>query len=244
MDSDDIALENRLETQVEFMERNKNIDVCGMYAQCFGKRKLKKYIHFTKCEEIMIQNLYMSVIIHPTVIIRKESLIKNNYLYNENYYCAQDFELWSRMIKKDNFAIIKKVGIKYRIHEGQASVSKNEMQNKFTKEIIKENTKKIDNKFNEDNYKCLLMLGNKLEVNIDNYIEFSNLIDNLITTNCNFNQKKLKKLLYNRYFHILLKNKILFRKFVKIMCNFKILKKVLRLYNIRYIIKYLFINLF
>ena len=62
----------------------------------------------------------MATLIHPTVMIRKTVL--EEYPYNEEFICSQDFELWSRIIEKYPIAIIPIVGIKYRIHDGQISI--------------------------------------------------------------------------------------------------------------------------
>lgn len=242
MDSDDICLKNRIERQVKFMEKNNLIDVCGMYAKCFESSNSKKYNFFIKPQEIHIQNLFMSPLIHPTVMIRKSYLTDNDYLYDEKCHCAEDYELWSRIVKNNNVKIIPQFGIKYRVHEKQTSVEKNDIQLKSTKDIIRNNSKKINDVFDDENFRCLLMLGSKIDIDEKNYIEFSSLINKLIKDNKNFNQKLFKKIVYVRYFHILLKNKILIKKCWKILKNKDVSSKIIKIYNIKYLLKYIYVS--
>ena len=68
-------------------------------------------------------------------------------------------------------------------------------------------------------------------------------MNKLIQDNKNFENKVFKKVLYNRYFHILLKNKILFKKFLKILKNKHVLTQIIKVYNIKYVMKYIYISL-
>ena len=90
MDSDDISLKNRIKMQVQYMEKNKNIMVCGMDAKCIGETKRIKSTYNIRPQEVEIQLLYMNCMIHPTVMLRKSFLDENNIRYNEDFQCSQD----------------------------------------------------------------------------------------------------------------------------------------------------------
>ena len=150
LDSDDICMKNRIEKQVQFLEENPEVAVCGTNAMLFGKQEGIKKNYFITQEQIKIQLLYMATLIHPTVMIRKTVL--EEYPYNEEFICSQDFELWSRIIEKYPIAIIPIVGIKYRIHDGQISIQRKQKQAELSKKVIYENSKKITGKYEEKIY--------------------------------------------------------------------------------------------
>lgn len=224
MDSDDIAIRDRIEKQVEFLEKNKNIGVCGTEAMLFDAKTGKKSVYLKSIDEIKIQMLYKATLIHPTVMVRKE--VYEKFQYNEKFIYAQDFELWSRVSEEYDIAILPIIGLKYRIHNKQASTEKKEEQAKLSMETIKNNSKKITGKYEERICETLYVLGGRQKLTKKNYIQISDNIDYIISKNVKYNTKKLKKVLYNRYFELIIKNRIL---------PFKLsaLKKCLRIYNFK-----------
>lgn len=235
MDSDDISLRKRIEIQVKFMEENENIMITGMFAKSFGDKNDVNKMFFYKPDEIEIQLLYRTCLIHPTVMFRKSFLNDKNIRYNIDFLCSQDFELWSRVSKNGNIAIIPKIGLLYRVHNKQASNAKAKTQQEFCEKIIRENVKKIFRERNIEIEKCLLALSRKENVTVDNYINISNYIDKLLEINTLFDKKKIKKIIYNRYFHILLTNKVLTLKMVEILKYKDVRKKLFKFYNLQYI---------
>lgn len=230
MDSDDIAIEDRIEKQINFMEKHKEIGVCGTNAILFGKQNGKKEIYLNTEEQIKIQLLYRATLIHPTVMIRR--CVVDEYKYNEEFTCAQDFELWSRVSEKYKIAILPIIGLRYRVHEKQASIEKQHLQKKLSMRIIKNNSIKITGEQEERIYKTLYILGGRDELTKNNYIEISNNIDYMIEKNIKYNKNDLKKVLYNRFFELIIKNKIF-------SLNFNVLKKCFKIYNLREILEVL-----
>jgi glycosyltransferase involved in cell wall biosynthesis len=119
MDSDDISLPHRLQTQFDFMEQNPEIGICGSWAKMFGdKDEIMQTLQ--NHEEIRDFNFFYCSMIHPSVIFRNKNLI----LYSENRSSAQDYDLWSRMIDKLKFANIPEVLLLYRVHNEQIGSAK------------------------------------------------------------------------------------------------------------------------
>ena len=228
LDSDDICMKNRIEKQVQFLEENPEVAVCGTNAMLFGKQEGIKKNYFITQEQIKIQLLYMATLIHPTVMIRKTVL--EEYPYNEEFVCSQDFELWSRIIEKYPIAIIPIVGIKYRIHDGQISIQRKQKQAELSKKVIYENSKKITGKYEEKICKTMYVLGMREKLTRQNYKEISKNIDYIIEQNHTYEPKELKKVLYNRFFTLMLMNRI-------IPLNINAVKKCLKGYNFKYIME-------
>ncbi len=143
MDSDDISTKDRLKIQVDFLEKNKNIEVCSTFYKKIGKINRYMVTSSIKFEGIKSQMLFLNPIAHSTVMIRKEFLEKNSLLYDEEYVYSQDFELWTRSIQLGKFEIIPKLGLYYRIHDKQIGVAKKEKQNMLCNKILKANLERL-----------------------------------------------------------------------------------------------------
>jgi len=118
MDCDDISLPERLETQFYFMEKNPRIAVCGTWVDTFGSIN-STWKYPLENDEMRSQLLFASCLVHPSVIIRKASVIKDCLYYDESFIRSQDYELWVRISKKHVLANIGKVLLKLRIHENK-----------------------------------------------------------------------------------------------------------------------------
>ena len=224
MDSDDIAINDRIQKQVEFLEKNENIGLCSTGAILFGERNGKKREpYFRDIDYIRIQLLFKSILLHPSIMAKREVFEK--FKYNEKFKYAQDFELWSRISEIYDIAILPIIGLKYRIHNKQVSIDKKKEQVEFAKEIIKNNARKITGEFDEKIYKTLCVLGGKEEIEKVEYKELSDNIDYIISKNINYDKKKLKKVLYNKYFEMIISNKVFPFKLSSI-------KKCIKLYNL------------
>ena len=96
MDADDISCIDRIEKQIDFLDRHNEYDVCGTYAKIIGENNfivsnLNDY-DYLKCKL-----LNKNVIVHPSIIIRNSFIKQHNIRYDEKYIKSQDFELYSRI---------------------------------------------------------------------------------------------------------------------------------------------------
>lgn len=124
MDADDVSLPERLQTQVEFMEKNKEIGICGTWVQTMGNRDGHIVEFPVTSDEIKGQMLFTCGFCHPSVMFRKAFLDIKNFRYSERCREAEDYEFWVRLSSETEYANIPKVLVKYRI-SGQQVTSKN-----------------------------------------------------------------------------------------------------------------------
>jgi glycosyltransferase involved in cell wall biosynthesis len=104
-DSDDISKVSRLKLQIEFLKKY-NLDVCTTLAQSIqtGKTLHKKSQHFPQSLVFRYKNPY----IHGSLLTKIDTLKSVNF-YDERFYYAQDYKLFSDLIKKKKkIKIIKK----------------------------------------------------------------------------------------------------------------------------------------
>jgi len=102
MDADDICLNNRLETQFNYLEKNKKVEILGSWAYEFEKYHNKKNLYINKVpnniDKMKEYFHYRNPLVHSSVIFRVK-VFKKIGLYNETMYTDQDLELWSRALK-------------------------------------------------------------------------------------------------------------------------------------------------
>ena len=125
MDADDISLPERFKVQVEFLESNPEIGMCGIQPTYFGTSELNWTVE-TDPGFIKHAVFFYSPCVHPTIMCRKELLMDNNILYNKNYKASEDFDLFARFSLVGNITNINDPSLfKYRLHSSNATNTQN-----------------------------------------------------------------------------------------------------------------------
>lgn len=121
MDCDDVSLPERLQRQVDFMEAQPDVGVCGVWYLEFGGGVRRT----TRCacdhDSIRCGTLFNPVVGHPTVILRRELLLKHAMRYDPDFRHAEDYRLWAEALHHCRFANIPEVLLHYRLHPGQVT---------------------------------------------------------------------------------------------------------------------------
>lgn len=133
MDADDIALPQRLERQVKFLEKNADYGLVGSYMQLFPSGRTQKVP--VSDEELRANMLFHNPFVHPAMMIRRSILDQYQLAYDESLPTAQDEELWFRIAQYSKVANIPEVLLIYRIHENQISIAKKELQQITSRQI-------------------------------------------------------------------------------------------------------------
>jgi len=120
MDADDISLPHRLLFQMLYMEVHREITVSGGNAYYVDKKAEKLYRSSVPLspEEIKVALHFSDVIVHPSVIFRKNIFIKKRYYYKNQ--AAEDYELWTRVCQKEKIGNIWLALVKRRVHGDNA----------------------------------------------------------------------------------------------------------------------------
>ena len=134
MDADDICLPTRLEKQVNFLNQNIKIDLCGTNAELFGDSTGKTKLPLSDYD-IRLNLLIGSCIIHPTVMFRCSFLRGNNIRYRETFFPAEDYRMWVNVAHHGKMANIEESLLKYRVHNAQISIQKKNEQTLLQNEI-------------------------------------------------------------------------------------------------------------
>ena len=209
MDADDISLPDRFEKQLTFLFK-KNLDLCGTQYITFGEfeRVINNPITVEGCK---LGLLFNSVLAHPTVLGKTK--IFKRFNYNENFSCAQDYELWTRMVINGvKICNLNEILLKYRMTKNQIT-SKNQILQKSNAIIIAQNYwhsvyQEISYLFNN----FIVTFDSNESFNVINSIKAISLLQNRTNTQYEFK-------LLNNYKYILLMhtNQIQLNKFLMLL---------------------------
>jgi len=201
MDSDDISLKYRIETQVRFLEKNPDIDICSTLFKQFGDIDNTVITLYNNPDGIKSELFLDNRLAHPSVMIRKSFLDKNNILYDENFKYAQDYELWSRACHITKIAIVPKLCLLYRVHNKQIGYEKKNEQLELCKKIITRNLKHLEIDINDKTIDNILFLSRKQPKKIEKK-DIESFIKLLLDNNKNlkiYNNRLFKTVLYYNY---------------------------------------------
>jgi len=123
MDADDLAFPDRLEKQYAFMEQKTEVGIAGSCIQYVGSKQ--PIFRDPSYEITKIKFLANNYICHPSVIMRHESLLKHNLLYDECFWYAGDYDLMVRASAHFPVVNMGDVLLQYRWSPQQLSASMN-----------------------------------------------------------------------------------------------------------------------
>ena len=109
MDADDIMHTERLRIQLKRMKKNPNITVCGTWAKIFSdkgnERNVFHFGHEIICEPVL-ELLKYNMLLHPSVMVKKEFLF-NHHIKYQNYPYVEDDKLWFDIAKAGGILFVE-----------------------------------------------------------------------------------------------------------------------------------------
>lgn len=117
MDADDIAVPQRLERQLQYMESHPEIAAVGSGVGRFSiNNNFCFHIYQPACSPNIIKNRSYNIgpqLVHPTVVVRTEALKKVGN-YREQFISTQDYDLWLRMLESYELSNLPEILLYYR----------------------------------------------------------------------------------------------------------------------------------
>lgn len=170
MDADDISLPDRFEKQIDFLGNNQDIDIVGTGVVSFGKETIfMSPINGYNNNEAQCDLFFSSSLCHPSVMIRKKFLDKNNLRYDETVKKGQDYDMWERCSVYGKLAVIKDVLLYYRTHSKQITTTNKSDQNHSAEIIRKRRLERIGISPSEKEYKCHELLVSGVDKTISSH---------------------------------------------------------------------------
>lgn len=122
LDADDVALPERLERQVAFLDRNPAVAVVGGGVIVIDESG-SELERDAGPERVDLSN--GNPLSHPTVTMRADAL---RQVGGYRLYPAEDFDLWLRIEEHHQLAALPEPVVKHRFHAGQVSLCNFEQQ--------------------------------------------------------------------------------------------------------------------
>lgn len=119
IDADDLMLKNRLEVQVDYMERH--LDVVALGTAMTVMQGNRRKAHCPPVRHIEAYMYYGCPLIHPSAIIRKAMLWEHHIKYDYDYKHAEDYKFWYDLSKVGRLVNISDRLLIYRVSDSQVS---------------------------------------------------------------------------------------------------------------------------
>ena len=164
-DSDDVSIKDRFEIQIDFLNNNSDIDICGSAIKTLKNNERFKYPRFHN--DIITSLLIKSPLASPTIIFRKKvyEIVK----FNESLRFGEDYDFWSKALFLFKAHNLPKVLVYYRYHQNQISLKNKTKQVKDDLRLQLTLFQKVG--YDQECYKDELILK-FLERNFLDYEEF------------------------------------------------------------------------
>ncbi|NLE74758.1 MAG: glycosyltransferase [Actinobacteria bacterium] len=123
MDSDDISKPGRLMAQMQFLDRNPDIDVVGAWMEHIDQdgRPTGRYSKYpSSVMGLHWFGLFDCPVANPAVMARR-TFFGSAGGYDEALVSGEDYELWARSSLAFKFSNIQEVLVRYRIHGSSLS---------------------------------------------------------------------------------------------------------------------------
>lgn len=141
MDSDDIALPERLGRQVAFLAQHPDCDAVGAQALRIdpGGRPINIWRVPERHEDIDREHIAgrAGAIINPTVMMRKAAVIESGG-YRDGILSAEDYDLFLRLAEMGKLANLPDVLLRYRLHAKSMTCSDTEFQVRMARRALEE----------------------------------------------------------------------------------------------------------
>ncbi len=147
-DADDISEKERLAKSISKLDTNNEIGmVCTNYEFINSKNEtINKKKRILDEKTLFSKLLYFNLIAHSSITFKRVLPGINEFLYDENYIYAQDYNLILRYLRDSKILLIKENLVRIRDYEGNMSNVK-----KYAKIRLLENLKLLE--FSKKNFK-------------------------------------------------------------------------------------------
>lgn len=132
MDADDVALPERIDRQVAFLEKNQAVDIIGTAMRFTGYSQYLSNFPILH-QECRIQLLFNVCFGHPTVIFRRNVFDDPMNFYDESLkQYSEEYDLWCRLSNRHRFHNLNEPLLLYRTYPPGIKVEAEELRKRNT----------------------------------------------------------------------------------------------------------------
>jgi glycosyltransferase involved in cell wall biosynthesis len=137
LDADDVALPDRLERQVARLRADSRTAIVGSAVVDLDEQGRRGRTHVLPRggRPVRWHALFSSPFFHPTVLFDREALTSHGLRYDPSFEESEDYDLWTRLLAFADGDNLPEPLVLKRIHGGQASVRRRELQESFQQRV-------------------------------------------------------------------------------------------------------------
>jgi glycosyltransferase involved in cell wall biosynthesis len=122
MDSDDVWLKGRFSIQTEYLEKNpKTAVIAGGINVVNTIYNLQYPLTVEKKMRLRPKHFLLNCPVkHPTVLYNRKVILSEGG-YNTGVRCTEDYELWTRIVRRQKVVLLPEIVLEYRFHEKSQS---------------------------------------------------------------------------------------------------------------------------
>lgn len=138
MDHDDRSLPERFQKEIDFLEKHPEVAIVGTWSNIMDSngKFIRLHRNATRSNVIKYELMYGNSLTHPSLMMRRKEILELGG-YDPKWVNTEDYELYSRAIRKYRLANIPEPLIFYRVHGASLT------QEAESQAVMHENTKQM-----------------------------------------------------------------------------------------------------
>lgn len=180
MDADDISGPERLQKQVEYLDAHSDVGLLGIHPTVFGEERWDWYTEYAP-EQITANALFFLPCLHPTVMMRKSVLEEHGLLYNPEYRCTEDYDLFERILQYTKAGNLDDQELfRYRRYPTAATYAHVDDGNEVYRKVMSRALQRLSLSFSEEELSLLYIHGGCKEIDKKKLAEAMTRLDLLL----------------------------------------------------------------
>jgi len=161
LDADDVALPRRLELQVARIRATPGIVILGSAVCAIDDDGTLGTVHAMPATSMAVRwhLLFSSPFFHPTVLLDREHLERHGLRYDSSFLESEDYDLWTRALAAGEGANLSESLVLYRVHAGQASQARRELQRSFQLQVARREIARVARHLSADEIELAWSVG-------------------------------------------------------------------------------------
>jgi len=203
-DSDDMAMPQKFEKQVDFLKRNPDFGMVGSWAKLIdgdGNTLPKKWKPDAPAERIPAILLFRNYFIQSAVVLRREIIPEGGY--RPGFNIAEDYFMWTEIAQKSRVWNFPEYLVYHRIHDRSAIGSDAARVALFDARVFEYAFERLGITLDEHALSLMLKIKNETEISRKEELDdIEILLIRILRQNSIlhiFDNRQLKKVVFNRW---------------------------------------------
>jgi glycosyltransferase involved in cell wall biosynthesis len=182
LDADDIAMPDRIMRQVAVLRERPGLGAIGSAALDIDFRGRPGTLHVPPVGPAAVRwrALFGSPLFHPAAVINRELLDRHDLRYDPSFAESEDYDLWARLLSIADADNLGDVLVLVRNHPLQASRKRQELQERFQRQIAMREIRNVAPGFSFADAELAWRVGARKPIEVGRMVEAAGLFVQLL----------------------------------------------------------------